>query len=56
MVRQKSVSSDLVVCLAGVLWGETIDFLVTRGVSRADAGAFADKVRWGIEGLLDHVK
>ena len=56
MVEQQSVNSDLVACLAGVLWGEAIDFLVTRGVSREDAGAFADKVRWELEGLLDHVK
>ena len=48
--------ADLVICLAGVLWGETIDFLVQRGVSRDEAGAFADKIRWEIEGLLDHVR
>ena len=28
------VASDLVVCLAGVLWGETIEFLTLCGVSR----------------------
>lgn len=59
MVRQQAesrVNSDLVVCLAGVLWGETIDFLVGRGVSREKAGAFADKLRWEIEGLLDYVR
>lgn len=56
MVRQQSVSSDLVVCLAGVLWGEAIDFLVERGVTRGEAAAFADKLRWEIEGMLDYVK
>lgn len=56
MGGQQSVSSDLVLCLASVLWGETIDFLVERGVSRDDAGAFADKLRWEIEGLLDYVR
>jgi len=50
------VNADLVVCLAGVLWGETIDFLVKRGFSRENAGEFADKLRWEIEGLLDYVK
>ena len=50
------VDSDLVICLAGVLWGEAIDFLVQRGVSRDEARAFADKLRWEIEGLLDHVR
>lgn len=50
------LDSDLVVCLAGFLWGETIDFLVERGVSREDAGEFADKLRWEIEGLLDYVR
>lgn len=49
------VDADLVVCLAGVLGAEAIDFLVQRGVSRDEAGAFADKLRWEIEGLLDHV-
>ena len=50
------VDSDLVVLLAGVLWGEAIDFLVQRGVSQDEAVAFADKLRWEIEGLLDHVR
>lgn len=50
------VDSDLVICLAGVLWGESIDFLVQRGVSHDEARAFADKLRWEIEGLLDHVR
>lgn len=54
--EQVKVDSDLVICLAGVLWGETIDFLVQRGVSRDEARAFADKLRWEIEGLLDHVR
>ena len=56
MVKQQSVSSDLVICLADMLWGEAIDFLVGRGVSRENACAFADKLRWEIEGLLDYVK
>ena len=50
------LNSDLVVCLAGVLWGETLDFLVRRGVSHEEAGKFADKVRWEIEGFLDDVR
>lgn len=50
------VDSDLVVCLAGVLWDETIEFLTMHGVSREDAGLFANKVRWEIEGLLDYAK
>lgn len=50
------VNADLVVCLAGALWGETVDFLVGRGVSRENAGEFADKLRWEIEGLIDYVK
>nr|DAQ08007.1 MAG TPA: hypothetical protein [Caudoviricetes sp.] len=50
------VDSDLVICLAGVLWGETLDFLVQRGVSHDEAVAFADKLRWEIEGLLDYVR
>ena len=49
------MNSDLVVCLAGEIWGETVDFLVERGVSRADAGVFADKLSWEIMGLLDYV-
>ena len=53
---QVKVDSDLVICLAGVLWGEAIDFLVQRGVSRDEAREFADKLRWEIEGLLDHVR
>lgn len=56
MGKQQSVSSDLVVCLAEMLWGETVEFLEERGVSREDAGAFADKLRWEIEGLLDYVQ
>jgi len=36
--------------------GEALDFLVRRGVSHEEAGKFADKVRWEIEGLLDHVR
>lgn len=50
------LDSDLVICLAGVLWGEALDFLVRRGVSHEEAGKFADKVKWEIEGLLDHVR
>lgn len=50
------LNSDLVICLAGVLWGEALDFLVRRGVPHDEAGAFADKLRWEIEGLLDHVR
>lgn len=49
------VNSDLVIHLTGVLWGETIDFLVKRGVSREEAVIFADKVSWEIMGLLDYV-
>lgn len=56
MAKQQPVSSELVICLADVLWGNTVDFLVERGVSREDAGVFADKLRWEIEGLLDYVK
>lgn len=56
MVKQQSVSSDLVICLADMLRGETVEFLEGRGVSREDAGAFADKLRWEIEGMLDYVK
>lgn len=51
-----NLDSDLVICLAGVLWGETLDFLVQRGVSHEEAGKFADKVRWEIEGFLDYVR
>jgi hypothetical protein len=50
------LNSDLVICLAGVLWGEALDFLVRRGVPHDEAGEFADKLRWEIEGLLDHVR
>ena len=50
------LDSDLVICLAGVLWGEALDFLVQRGVPHDEAGAFADKLRWEIEGVLDHVR
>lgn len=53
---QVKLNSDLVVCLAGVLWGEALDFLAQRGVPRDEAEAFADKLRWEIEGLLDHVR
>lgn len=49
------MNSDLVIQLAGVLWGETVDFLVERGVSRYEAGEFADKLRWKVEGFLDDV-
>ena len=51
-----NIGSDLVICLAGVLWAGTIDFLVERGVPREKAGEFADKLRWEVEGLLDHVE
>lgn len=50
------LDSDLVICLAGVLWGESLDFLMQRGVQQDEAVAFADKIRWEIEGLLDHVR
>lgn len=50
------VSQGRVVELAGYLWAETIDFLVDREVPRGPAGLFAEKVRWEVEGLLDHVK
>lgn len=50
------VDADLVIWLGDMLGGATIDFLVQRGVSREDAGAFADKVQWQIEGLLDYVE
>lgn len=50
------LDSDLVICLAGVLWGETLDFLMQRGVQQDEAVSFADKLRWEIEGLLDHVR
>nr|DAS20682.1 MAG TPA: hypothetical protein [Caudoviricetes sp.] len=50
------LDSDLVICLAGVLWGESLDFLMQRGVQQDEAVAFADKLRWEIEGLLDHVR
>ena len=50
------LDSDLVICLAGVLWGEALDFLVQRGVQQDEAVAFADKLQWEIEGLLDHVR
>lgn len=56
MVKQQSVSADLVIGLAGALWGETVEFLVEKGVTRDEAETFAGKVRWGIEGLLDHVR
>ena len=50
------LNSNLVIYLADELWEETIEFLVERGVSREDASAFADKVQWEVEGLLDYVK
>lgn len=50
------LDSDLVICLAGVLWGEALDFLMQRGVQQDEAVAFAGKLRWEIEGLLDHVR
>lgn len=55
-VAMCDVSQEQVVELADYLGAETIDFLVERGVSRSPAGLFADKVRWEVEGLLDHVK
>lgn len=51
-----SVREGHVVQLASDLWTETIDRLVESGVSCAEAEAFADKVRWEIEGLLDFVE
>ena len=48
-----SVRTDHVVQVASDLWIETIARLVKLGVSRAEAEAFADRVRWEIEGLVD---
>lgn len=51
-----SVNQNQVVDLASDLWSVTIDRLVKCGVSRTEAGEFADKVRWEVEGLLDYVE